>query len=54
MSRWTPCKRNDFIRKLRGLGFDGPFSGSNPDRLTRFIEALNVYMKSFEACITGG
>ena len=28
MSRWTPCKRGDFIRKLRGLGFDGPFSGT--------------------------
>ncbi len=27
MSRWTPCKRGDFIRKLRRLGFDGPFSG---------------------------
>lgn len=28
MSRWTPCKRSDFIRKLRRLGFDGPFAGS--------------------------
>lgn len=28
MSRWTPCKRSDFIRKLRKLGFDGPFSGT--------------------------
>lgn len=28
MSRWTPCKRRDFIRKLRALGLDGPFSGS--------------------------
>ena len=28
MSRWTPCKRNDFIRKLRHLGFDGPFRGT--------------------------
>ena len=27
MSRWTPCKRAEFIRKLRRLGFDGPFSG---------------------------
>ena len=27
MSQWTPCKRRDFIRKLRKLGFDGPFSG---------------------------
>ena len=28
MSRWTPCKRRDFIRRLRKLGFDGPFSGT--------------------------
>ena len=28
MSRWVPCKRILFIRRLRGLGFDGPFSGS--------------------------
>ena len=28
MSRWTPCKRNEFIRRLRKLGFDGPYSGT--------------------------
>ena len=28
MSRWIPCKRRDFIRRLRLLGFDGPFSGT--------------------------
>lgn len=28
MSQWTPCKRGDFIRKLRQLGFDGPFTGT--------------------------
>jgi hypothetical protein len=28
VSRWTPCKRAEFIRKLRQLGFDGPFSGT--------------------------
>jgi hypothetical protein len=28
VSRWTPCKRADFIRRLRRLGFDGPFSGT--------------------------
>ena len=28
MSRWNPCKRNDFIRRLRRLGFDGLYSGS--------------------------
>lgn len=28
MSRWIPCRRRDFIRRLRRLGFDGPFSGT--------------------------
>jgi len=28
VSQWKPCKRRDFIGKLRKLGFDGPFSGS--------------------------
>ncbi len=28
MRRWTPCKRREFIRRLRKLGFDGPFSGT--------------------------
>ena len=28
MSRWTPCKGSEFIRKLRRLGFDGPFTGT--------------------------
>ena len=27
MSRWSPCKRNDFIRRLHRLGFQGPFMG---------------------------
>ena len=28
MSRWTPCKRRDFIRRRRALGFDGPLAGT--------------------------
>ncbi len=28
MSQWTPCRRRIFIRRLRKLEFDGPFSGS--------------------------
>jgi predicted RNA binding protein YcfA (HicA-like mRNA interferase family) len=28
MSRWRPCKRPDFIRRLRRLGFHGLFSGA--------------------------
>ena len=28
MSQWTPCRRREFVRRLRGLGFDGPVSGA--------------------------
>ncbi len=28
MSRWSPCKRRDFVSRLRALGFAGPFSGT--------------------------
>jgi hypothetical protein len=28
MSRWTPCKRREFIRRLRALGFGGPLTGT--------------------------
>lgn len=28
MSRWQPCKRRDFITRLRLIGFDGPYSGT--------------------------
>jgi len=28
MSQWQPCKRKVFIKRLRKLGFDGPYSGS--------------------------
>ena len=28
MGGWRPLKRRDFIRKLRALGFDGPYSGT--------------------------
>jgi hypothetical protein len=28
MSQWHPCKRRDFIKKLRQLNFEGPYSGA--------------------------
>ena len=28
MSQWRRCKRRDFIRRLKKLGFDGPYSGT--------------------------
>lgn len=27
MGKWTPCKRRDFIRKLKQLGFESPEPG---------------------------
>lgn len=29
MSRWKPCKRSEVVRRLRKLGFDGPYSGTH-------------------------
>ncbi len=26
--KWKPCKRNDFIKKLRALGFEGAYSSA--------------------------
>jgi len=31
MSSWRPCKRRDFIRRLRKLGFIGLYSGTRHD-----------------------
>jgi hypothetical protein len=28
MSRWQPCKRRDFIKRIRQVGFVGPYSGT--------------------------
>ncbi len=28
MNRWMPCKRREFIRRLRKVQFDGPYSGT--------------------------
>jgi hypothetical protein len=28
MAGWRPLKRRDFIRKLRALGYEGPYSGT--------------------------
>ena len=28
MAGWRPLKRRDFVRKLRALSFEGPYSGT--------------------------
>jgi len=34
LRQWMPCKRRNFIRRLRQLGFDGPFSVSKHQFMT--------------------
>lgn len=42
MSRWTPCKRREFVRKLKSLGFEGPYSGSRHQFLVRGQNRLAI------------
>lgn len=42
MSRWTPCKRRDFIKRLRQLGFDGPFAGTRHQFMTYEQHRLTI------------
>lgn len=42
MSRWMPCKRRDFIRRLRKLGFDGPYSGTRHQFMTYERHRLTI------------
>lgn len=42
MSRWTPCKRRLFIKKLRALGFEGPISGSRHQFLVHGSHRLSI------------
>lgn len=42
MSRWTPCKRNDFLRRLRKLGFRGPYSGTRHQFMVYSAKRLSV------------
>jgi hypothetical protein len=33
MAGWHPIKRREFVRRLRGLGFQGPFTGTRHEFL---------------------
>ena len=35
MATLLPCSRREFIRKLRALGFDGPFAGGKHQYMTK-------------------
>ena len=42
MSQWSPCKRRDFIRRLRNLEFDGPFVGTRHHFMTYKEHRLTI------------
>ncbi len=42
MSQWRPCRRQDFVRALRNLGFDGPFSGTRHQFMTYAARRLAI------------
>lgn len=35
MAARSPCSRREFIRKLRALGYDGPFAGGKHEHMTK-------------------
>ena len=42
MSQWKPCKRRNFIRKLKRLGFEGAFSGTRHQFMTYKQHRLTI------------
>jgi len=42
VSRWIPCKRREFIRRMRLLGFEGPYSGTRHQFLVRSEHRLAI------------
>ncbi len=42
MSRLTPCKRRDFIKKLQKIGFKGPYSGTRHQFMVYFHYRLAI------------
>ena len=42
MNRWNPCSRQDFIRRLSRLGFDGPHQGSRHQYMTVGLRRLTI------------
>lgn len=42
MSQWMPCKRREFIRRLRKLGFDGPYSGTKHQFMIYKAQRLTI------------
>jgi len=42
MAKWMPCKRRDFIKKLRKLGFEPPEPGGRHFYMFTPLNALPI------------
>ena len=42
MSQWQPCKRKVFIKRLRKLGFEGPYSGTRHQFMVYQNQRLSI------------
>ena len=42
MSRWNPCRRREFVRRMRELGFDGPFTGTRHHFMILGLHRLTI------------
>jgi len=42
MSRWQPCKRRVFMKRLRQLGFEGPYSGTRHQLMIYGSQRLTI------------
>jgi hypothetical protein len=42
----TPCRRREFIRKLKALGYDGPYAGGKHSFMTRTAKAKQTRAKT--------
>jgi predicted RNA binding protein YcfA (HicA-like mRNA interferase family) len=51
MTRWNPCKRNDFIKRLGGLGFEGAYSGAKHQFMVYGQNHLTVPLTPNTQCL---
>lgn len=45
MSRLVPVSRNELIRRLKKLGFEGPYPGSGHAYMVRELSGKRLYVK---------
>lgn len=49
MSRMTPLSRKELIRRLRRLGFDGPYHGGKHDFMLRTSDRMRLALPREDA-----